>query len=55
LADALADRETNPSVNLPWSGFDLINSFNAWKRSEQDLFPEAEAQGLQPRQLPAPK
>jgi len=21
--------------NVPWSGFDLINAFNAWKRSEQ--------------------
>jgi hypothetical protein len=34
LVDALADRESNSSVNVPWSGFDLINSFNAWKRSE---------------------
>jgi putative transposase len=34
LANALADRETDSSVNLPWSGFDLINTFNAWKRSE---------------------
>jgi hypothetical protein len=34
LVDALADRESNSSVNVPWSGFDLINTFNAWKRSE---------------------
>ena len=23
-----------PGVRVPWSGFDLINAFNAWKRSE---------------------
>jgi putative transposase len=34
LANALAERETNPSVRLPWSGFDFINTFNAWKRGE---------------------
>jgi putative transposase len=34
LADARTERQRDPSVDLPWSGFDLINSFNAWKRSE---------------------
>jgi putative transposase len=34
VTDALAARETDPSVRIPWSGFDLINAFNAWKRSE---------------------
>jgi IS605 OrfB family transposase len=24
----------DPDVRVPWSGFDLINAFNAWKRSE---------------------
>jgi putative transposase len=24
----------DPSIRVPWSGYDLINAFNAWKRSE---------------------
>jgi putative transposase len=31
---ALAQRKTDPDVNVPWTGFDLINSFNSWKRTE---------------------
>jgi putative transposase len=31
---ALNAQATDPSVVVPWSGFDLINIFNAWKRSE---------------------
>lgn len=31
---ALEARSTNPAVKVPWSGFDLINYVNAWKRSE---------------------
>jgi putative transposase len=34
VRDALAAHEHDPSVKVPWSGFDLINAFNAWKRSE---------------------
>jgi putative transposase len=34
VADALAAKRADPHVNVPWSGFDLINAFNAWKRSE---------------------
>jgi putative transposase len=34
VTDALAAKTTDPSVTVPWSGFDLINAFNAWKRSE---------------------
>jgi putative transposase len=34
LADARTKHQRDPSVDVPWSGFDLINSFNAWKRSE---------------------
>ena len=30
---ALAQRKTDPSVDVPWTGFDLINTFNAWKKS----------------------
>lgn len=31
---ALDAQRTDPEVEVPWSGFDLINHFNAWKRSE---------------------
>jgi putative transposase len=34
VTDAIAARRTDPNVEVPWSGFDLINAFNAWKRSE---------------------
>jgi putative transposase len=34
VTDALAVRRTNPQVRVPWSGFDLINAYNAWKGSE---------------------
>ena len=34
LADARTKRQRDPSVDVPWSDFDLINGFNAWKRSE---------------------
>jgi Helix-turn-helix domain len=30
---ALTRRETNPDLGIPWTGFDLINSFNAWKKT----------------------
>ena len=31
---ALTQRKTNPGVKVPWTGFDLINTFNAWKKTE---------------------
>ena len=34
VTDALTARRANSQVRVPWSGFDLINAFNAWKRSE---------------------
>jgi hypothetical protein len=34
VTDALAAKRADPQVRVPWSGFDLINAFNAWKRSE---------------------
>jgi len=34
VTDALAAKHADPQVKVPWSGFDLINAFNAWKRSE---------------------
>ncbi len=35
VLDALAARKERPKTRVPWSGFDLINAFNAWKRSPQ--------------------
>ena len=31
---ALTHRETDPNAEVPWTGFDLINTFNAWKKTE---------------------
>jgi putative transposase len=31
---ALTQSKTDPSVKVAWSGFDLINAFNAWKKTE---------------------
>jgi putative transposase len=31
---ALTQRKTDPSVKVAWSGFDMINAFNAWKKTE---------------------
>ena len=31
---ALAERNTDPSTEVPWTGFDLINAFNSWKKTE---------------------
>jgi putative transposase len=31
---AITQRKTNTSIDVPWTGFDLINVFNAWKKSE---------------------
>jgi hypothetical protein len=31
----LAQRKTAPNVNVLWTGFDLINAFNAWKKTEE--------------------
>jgi putative transposase len=33
VKQALRARSRDPSVRVPWTGFDLINAFNAWKRS----------------------
>ena len=34
VAHALGAKRTDPQVVVPWSGFDLINAFNTWKRGE---------------------
>jgi putative transposase len=34
VTDALSANRADPQAMVPWSGFDLINAFNAWKRSE---------------------
>ncbi|HET6735679.1 RNA-guided endonuclease InsQ/TnpB family protein [Mycobacterium sp.] len=31
---ALTHRTTDPGAQVPWTGFDLINTFNAWKKTE---------------------
>jgi putative transposase len=35
MTAALASRRTDPSVVVPRSRFDLINAFNAWKKTEE--------------------
>jgi putative transposase len=35
MTDALVSRRTNPSVLVPRSGYDLINTFNTWKKTEK--------------------
>jgi IS605 OrfB family transposase len=34
VKDSLTARHRDPGVKVPWSGFDLINQFNAWKKTE---------------------
>ena len=34
VVDALAAKRAGSEAEVPWSGFDLINAFNAWKRGE---------------------
>jgi hypothetical protein len=34
VADAFAAKRIDPDVKIPWSGFDLINAYNAWKCDE---------------------
>ena len=31
---ALTQRRTDRNIEVPWTGFDLINAFNAWKKTE---------------------
>jgi putative transposase len=31
---ALTQRRTDPDIDVPWTGFDLINAFNTWKKTE---------------------
>lgn len=34
VKSALTARKTDPAASVPWSGFDLINYFNRWKKTE---------------------
>jgi hypothetical protein len=34
VTDALTRKRLDPSVKVPWSGYDLINAFNTWKLSD---------------------
>jgi putative transposase len=31
---ALAHRKTDPTIDVPWTGFDLVNTFNTWKKTK---------------------
>jgi putative transposase len=31
---ALTQRQTDPDLEVPWTGFDLINAFNTWKKTQ---------------------
>nr|MCH9767896.1 hypothetical protein [Actinomycetes bacterium] len=31
---SLSARRTDPDTTVPWTGFDLINTFNGWKKAE---------------------
>ena len=30
---ALDQRKADPAIDVPWTGFDLINTFNGWKKN----------------------
>lgn len=32
---ALDQRKTDPDTDAPWTGFDLVNAFNAWKNTDE--------------------
>ena len=35
VTDALATKRIDPQIRIPWSIFDLIKAFNAWKKTEE--------------------
>ena len=34
VKSALIGRKADAGVEVPWTGFDLINAFNSWKKTE---------------------
>ena len=46
VLNALAAKKTDAAARVPWSGFDLINAFNAWKRSPEAGLNEEGQTGL---------
>ena len=36
---AIGAHHADPDVEVPWTGFDLINTFNSWKKTEAALRP----------------
>jgi putative transposase len=34
VKSALTNRKTDADIRVPWTGFDLINAFNGWKKTE---------------------
>lgn len=46
VLDALDAKKANDAIRVPWSGFDLINAFNAWKLTEAAGVDDAGRPGL---------
>ncbi|HEY6562600.1 MAG TPA: helix-turn-helix domain-containing protein, partial [Polyangiaceae bacterium] len=46
VLNALEARKLDAEAGVPWSGFDLINAFNAWKRSPEAGVDETGQAGL---------
>jgi putative transposase len=46
VQDTLATKKTDDSARVPWSGFDLINAFNAWKLTAAAGVDESGQHGL---------
>ena len=46
VTDALAKKQNGADVHVPWTGFDLINGFNRWKRSPEAGVDEVGSPGL---------
>jgi putative transposase len=46
VLDGLEAKKEAPETRVPWSGFDLINAFNQWKRSADAGVDEAGKAGL---------
>lgn len=46
VTDALTAKKVDASIEIPWTGFDLINAFNHWKLTESAGIDEAGKPGL---------
>jgi putative transposase len=43
--DRTTQRHTTPNTEVPWTGFDLINAFNAWKKTDTGSTPTQPEKG----------